>query len=118
MPISEASLQGILDIGRECSIRGSGRSLAAMLSETNYLKLRPNIGPSHLLPLIRSNAQLVEDWIMYSQDKRTSGGWYIVDRQVGRVGDPKSVRAFPTVHDAVAYYVVAELDFWSVGSDV
>ena len=112
MAISEASLQAILGIGRECSARGSGRSLAAMLAETDYLRLRAELDSSDLLPLVRASSDLVDDWTNYSQDKRTSGGWYIVDRQIGRVADPQSVCSFPTVREAVAHYVVAELDFW------
>jgi hypothetical protein len=113
MAIGETGLRAILDIGRECSIRGSGRSLATMITETDYLIVRPSLEPSSLLPLLQANSQLVEDWISYSQDKRTSGGWYIVDRQIGQVGDPKSVRSFSTLCEAVSNYVIAELDFWS-----
>jgi hypothetical protein len=113
MAIGEASLQAILGIGRECSMRGSGRSLATMLAETDYRRLRRDLDPSDLLPLICANSELVEDWISYSEDKRTLGGWYIVDRKIGQVGNPQSVRTFPTVSDAVANFVIAELDFWS-----
>ena len=50
----------------------------------------------------------------YSEDKRTDGGWYILrDGTVGRLGKPATKRQFESLHQAVAEYVILELDFWS-----
>jgi hypothetical protein len=47
-------------------------------------------------------------------DKRTKGGWYITrDGEIGRVLQPATRREFSTIQDAVAEYVVLELDFWA-----
>jgi len=51
---------------------------------------------------------------MYSADKRTSGGWYITEGwTIGQVDDPSSVIHIKFDAEAVAEYVVRELDFWS-----
>ena len=51
---------------------------------------------------------------MYSEDKRTSGGWYVRETgEIGQVDDPNSRMHFATIEEAVAEYVVRELDFWA-----
>ena len=67
-----------------------------------------------LLRLIRADPDLVLQWIEYSEDKRTSGGWYIIEktREIGRLHEPETKRRFSSIEEAVAEYVVRELDFW------
>jgi hypothetical protein len=55
----------------------------------------------------------VEEWIRYSEDKRTSGGWYVTEQGiVGRAGEPDKM-VFSTIEEAIAEYVVRELDYWA-----
>lgn len=107
-------LLAILRIGHDTSIRGEGVSLRQALSRADYLEVRRQFGPQDFLPLLQARRELIEQWIMYSQDKRTSGGWYVTEEgEVGQVDDPNSRMRFASVEEAVAEYVVRELDFWS-----
>jgi hypothetical protein len=56
----------------------------------------------------------------YSEDKRTDGGWYIQrNGNIGRVLKPATTRQYATIQDAVAEFVMLELDFWAhIGEDV
>ena len=65
--------------------------------------------------MLRQNEALVDQWVMYSEDKRTSGGWYILaeSREIGRVDVPDSIVRFASLDQAVAEYVVRELDYWA-----
>jgi hypothetical protein len=105
----------ILKIGHDTSRRAEqGISLREALMRTNYKNLRPSFGPSDLLPIIQDNPSLVEEWIAYSDDKRTDGGWYITEEgQIGKVGESKRLLSFESLHEAVAEYVIRELDFWA-----
>jgi hypothetical protein len=68
--------------------------------------------------LLQRYPELASDWGSFSEDKRTSGGWYISGSEIGQVGAPKSPVDFPSALEAVADYVVRELDFWvSVSGD-
>jgi hypothetical protein len=95
-------------------MRSAGISLREALRQTDYADVRASFGPAELLPLLRENPDLVDQWIMYSQDKRTSGGWYLGESkcEVGRLDTGESF-CFTALDEAVAQYVVRELDFWS-----
>jgi hypothetical protein len=119
MPDSTTTLLPILRIGHATSMRGDGISLRDALKITNYTNHRPNVAAADLLPLIEANPSLVEEWMSYSEDKRTDGGWYLGrDGAVGRVLKPTPERQFDKIERAVAEYVLLELDFWSNLSQV
>jgi hypothetical protein len=104
----------ILRIAHDTSMRGAGVSLRDALSLTAYRELRPQFGESDLLPYLRDHPALIEDWLLYSYDKRTDGGWYLLqDGTIGEIGRIAQATRFPSLEQAVAAYVVRELDFWA-----
>jgi hypothetical protein len=104
----------ILRIGHDTSMRGAGLSLRDALRLTRYRELREGFQESDLLPLLKAHPAVVEEWLAYSEDKRTSGGWYVLrDGQMGQVDAPAALTQFPSIEEAVAAYVVRELDFWA-----
>jgi hypothetical protein len=110
----DQELLGILRIGHETSMRGAGLSLREALRRTQYKDRRASFGSADLLPLVNAHQALSEDWLAYSDDKRTNGGWYLLrSAEIGRVGDPDSRESFEGLEEAVAEYVVRELDFWA-----
>ncbi len=101
----------ILKIGHDTSSRGVGLSLREALRQTRYRELRAGFQESDLLALVKANPSVVEEWLAYSEDKRTSGGWYVLrDGQVGQVDVPAALIQFPSLEEAIAGYVVRELD--------
>jgi len=114
MPLRDAELLAILRIGHDTSMRGDGISLREALSRTRYSALRADIAPADLLPLLKGNQALILQWIAYSQDKRTSGGWYLTETgEIGAVDAPGAKLQFSCPEEAVAEYVLRELDFWA-----
>ena len=110
----ESQLLAILRIGHDTSARGAGISLREALERTQYLAIRGSFGPIDLLALIKGHPALIGEWISYSEDKRTSGGWYLTKQgEVGMVGSAKERKLFDSLEVAVAEYVVRELDFWA-----
>jgi hypothetical protein len=104
----------ILRIGHETSIRGAGLSLRDALSQARFREIRPSRDESLLLAYLKDDPSPVEEWLLYSEDKRTDGGWYLLrDGTVGQVRRPGEEIRFPTVEQAVAAYVLRELDFWA-----
>jgi hypothetical protein len=82
--------------------------------QTKYRDLRSAFGPKKLIPLIGGDLSLVEQWLAYSEDKRTNGGWYVTRRgEIGRVGMPETQIRYSSIVEAIAEYVVLELDFWA-----
>ena len=110
----DTELLGILGIGKETSLRGSGISLREALTRTRYKELRASFGSKDLLPLIMARRTLSEEWIAYAGDKRTNGGWYLSNEgEIGRISAHQSRMRFDSLEEAVAEYVVRELDFWA-----
>ena len=114
MSNDDLRLLAVLKIAHETSMRGEGLSLHDALIRAGYKDLRPSFSPSDLLPLVKGDRAFVEQWTAYSQDKRTSGGWYLLEQgEIGRVGKPGSRMCFDSLEEAVAEYVVRELDYWA-----
>lgn len=109
-----SELLAILRIGHDTSMRGSGISLGDALARSRYKELRSTFGPSDLVPFIRAHASFCDVWLAYSQDKRTRAGWYLLeDGGVGRLEPKGAPEHFSSKEEAVASFVVRELDFWS-----
>ena len=110
----EADLMAILRVGHNTTLRGSGISMRDALTQSRYRELRPSLEPDDLVPLLRRDAALCKEWLAYSQDKRTTGGWYLLeDGSIGRLEPKVPPRRFESREAAVAAFVVNELDFWA-----
>jgi len=94
----------------------SKRSLRDAVTDTGYQDLRPALGRDDLAGHLSRHPKLVLDWLRYSQEKRTSGGWYLMrsaqDWVVGRLAGPESERElrFGAGPDACAEFILRELD--------
>jgi len=109
----DARLTSILRIGRDVSLRGDGVSVRDALRRVSYVAYRTMFKARDLLPLIAADPSLIEDWLAYSEDKRTSGGWYLRrSGELGQLSRPASKITFPTIDEALAEFVVRELDYW------
>lgn len=92
----------------------AGLSLSDALRSVQYADLRATFGPADLRSLLAENPELAETWFAYSEDKRTSSGWYLLrSGEIGQLGNPASHARFDSVEEAVGEYVVRELDFWA-----
>jgi hypothetical protein len=112
----------VLLIGRDHSTLRGGRglSLRQLIEESGYRALRPRLRASQLEALIESEPALVDDWLAYSEDKRTSHGWGFGTAPAGGwlVDGPEGAReVFASRVAACAEFVLRELDFWAaIGS--
>jgi len=114
MKDQEVLLRKVLAIGLDTSLRGEGISLREALARIRYNDLRPTFGASDLVPILQKQPSTVEQWILYSEDKRTSGGWYLMESgEIGQITAPRKQFDFASIEEAVANYVVRELDFWA-----
>jgi hypothetical protein len=108
------TIMAILSIAHETSMRGQGLSLCEAMSRSGYREAPGLFAARDLAPVIREHQEFVEHWLAYSEDKRTSGGWYVTRAgEIGRVGVPDSHESFGAIEDAVAEYVIRELDYWA-----
>ena len=116
--VLEENLLGILHIAREFSGVGgpSGQSLSQLLEELHYQLIRPQLNAQSLANLLRHRAKLIEDWLAYSEDKRTSLGWgfWAINSGSWAVGNLSGeFQEFKSRPNACAVFVLSELDYWS-----
>lgn len=107
-------LLGILRIACDFSDHGRHLSLGERLERSNYRSIRGRFTAADLLPLLRANPDLVEQWLKYSEEKRTTGGFWVKDNPIagGGIGAAAEVRFFPSIEEAVAQFLAEEVDFW------
>lgn len=109
MTVPDDAILRILAIGHDVSMHGEGLSLNDAMDRARYAELRPAFGACDLLPLLRRCPEIVEQWIAYSEDKRTDGGWYLL--RSSEIGTLSGIRQkFDSIESAVAEYVIRELD--------
>jgi hypothetical protein len=87
-----------------------------MVAASAYRELRPTLTRDHLATHLARHPKLVLEWLRFSEDKRTSGGWYLMRPAtgwvVGRVGGSERERElrFGSGPDACAEFILRELD--------
>lgn len=102
---------------RICSIpeafRDSGTSLHAVVQASGFADIRGQFSTRDLADYLRTRPAIVEQWVAYSQDKRTSEGWYLrPSMSVGRITrepPPMREQRYPDLSAACAAFIVAEL---------
>lgn len=109
----DAPLTAILRICRDVSSGADGVSIRDALKRTSYIGHRVGFKAADLRPLIDADPRLIEDWLAYSENKRTTGGWYVLRTgEVGQVSNPASRINYLLLSEAIAEFVVRELDYW------
>lgn len=120
-------------IERVCAIAREfrDRSLREAINASGYREIRPELTIPALQDVLENNPDLVEDWLRYSEDKRTSGGWALAgDPEHGwHVEQPfpehlpqgransRPRRTYDRAPTACADYILSEIDFWVAVDD-
>jgi hypothetical protein len=118
--MSEADfrLVAILRIAHQVAKSAGGLALRDAIARTDYAAYRASFGAQDLQALLAAHPSLIEEWLGYSEDKRTDAGWYVLrDGEIGQLQNPTSQRSYASIQEAVAQFIVRELDFWA-GSTV
>jgi hypothetical protein len=114
--VTDAELAAIVGIGGDASLRNAeDLSMEKALRRTRYRELRGELSHESLAAALRGSPQAVEQWVTYSQDKRTNRGWALEPEacRIHRPDHANSNYTFASLPDAVAAYVIHELDYWS-----
>lgn len=110
-----------IEIARICAvpldIGHPSKSIGQVVLESGFPSVRPRLTVARLAEYVRAHRTIIDDWLGYSQDKRTSGGWYFLEGSPWVVGQVDSAGPKPqTFADAAlacATFMLAELDWIS-----
>jgi hypothetical protein len=98
----------------------AGRSLADLLTLTDCRGIRAELREPQLAEWLGSRPRVSQRWVSWSEDKRTSSGYYIVRSTEGwRIGSLASEATweYAKESDEVAAYILRELDYWAAPPD-
>ncbi len=80
-----AEVERICHIARDFR-RPGAESLRALIEASSYRAVRPELDVARIERVVDSDPRLVDDWLGFSEDKRTSGGWaFYADEENGWV---------------------------------
>ncbi len=114
--MSEADfrLVAILRVAHHVSASAGGLALRDAIARTDYAAYRSSFGVPQVQALLAAHPALLEEWLTYSEDKRTEAGWYVLrDGEIGQLQNPTAQRSYASTEEAVAQFIVRELDYWA-----
>jgi hypothetical protein len=106
-----------LVLAKICSIpqdfRGGSLSPRQLVADSGYRDVRSTLTVGELAEYLGARPALIDDWYIWSQDKRTSEGWYLslwsAGGCIGYVGRRDPELQFPSRAEACAQFIVREL---------
>jgi hypothetical protein len=106
-------VEKIVDISRQFSTKHN-ISIYQLLKDSGYFENYSEITIDEIKKELRLKPELVQFWLNYSEDKRTSGGWYFLKKDdhtfiVGNLSD-HSVIPFNDSIDACAQFIRNEIE--------
>lgn len=91
--------------------RPGGKSLHHLVVESGYFDCPGGLSTIAVANYLRDNPELVDEWLRFSEDKRTAGGWYFLEGDrcfiVGRIDGPRTEHADRVA--ACAEFIVREM---------
>jgi hypothetical protein len=113
---SQIAMQ-IVTLPRRFQSRGNV-SMFSLLEATGYFGLHDQISEADIRTVLVRCSECVQEWIQYSEDKRASSGWYVMENHEGcyEVGDItergefKERLAYNRRIDACAAFVKREIE--------
>jgi hypothetical protein len=112
-PLSTAGyrLMPFLRIAQRRDTADSKVSLRDALQRAAYVQSRPSFSVQEVRAVLNAHPSLVDAWLEYSESKDTADGWYVLrDAEIGQLLKPASQRRFASIQEAVAEFVIRELD--------
>ena len=107
----------IISIPSRFYLDGNTLSFHDLLKESGYLEVSKNISEELLYEVLKSNSENFQSWLNWSEDKRTSEGWFLRTNgenfEVGHItdGNYENLTKFEDKLKACSFFIVKELDF-------
>ena len=88
------------------------KSLNALLTETKFQFLYNEISLADIIHYLQNHPNLLDVWKEYSDDKRTTGGYYYHEKYIGSLDHLTFDKTFTSDTEACAEYILREITFW------
>ena len=104
--LKNKTLEEILNVANVVSSRGEGISMHQALNRLEYKKIRAEVSSEKLILLIEKSPSLIEEWILFAEDKRTDGGYALEREEIEQHNSKEQA-------EIAVNYILKELDFWA-----
>ena len=101
------------------------RSINDWVRDSGWLTHQGNISMKDIKEFLKSSPELIDSWLCYSSDKRTSSGWYfkenveecsfVVGYFENKIGTTKEVKYLQSI-DACAQFILNEFHHFHINS--
>ena len=88
------------------------KSLNTLLTESKFQLLHKEISTYDIINYLQMHQDLLDIWKQYSDDKRTSGGFYYRSKYISSIEDLTCDKTFSSDTEACAEYIIKETSFW------
>jgi hypothetical protein len=111
------TLDGIIHLPRKLHDVGT-MSIVALLKEASYFEIHDQISVDDIRMALIQCPECIDEWMLYSEDKRTSSGWYFLKEGVEKYIVGYSARnkghniteKYSDRFDACAHFIKYEID--------
>ena len=87
------------------------KSIDTLINESQFQLFYKEIRIEDIIKYLQIHPDLIEDWKQYSDDKRTSGGYYYRSMHIGSVENKTFDKTFTSDTEACAEYILKEVSF-------
>jgi len=92
-------------------------SIYSLLKESGYFEIHDNIKENDILKALFEYPECVENWLLLSENKRTTSGWFFKQNEVGKYvvgffpanGDIKH-KEYADIKEACAAFIKREIE--------
>ena len=88
------------------------KSLSTLLTESKFQTFHTEISIDDIIQYLKIHSDLLDIWKQYSDDKRTSGGFYYRSKYIGSIDHTTFDNTFTSDTEACAEYILKEISFW------
>ena len=107
-------LMPLLRLAQRLGSGDPGSAIREALQRAGYARHRPSFAAPDVRAVLAAHPELLEAWLAYSEAKATAEGWYVLrDGEIGQLHRPAAQRQFATIEQAVAEFIVRELDHYA-----
>lgn len=94
------------------TFKQSDKSLNAILTETKFQLFYKEISIADIIHYLQMHPNLLDVWKQFSDDKRTTGGFYYRENYIGSIDHITFDKIFTSDTEACAEYILKEVSFW------